>query len=164
MLTLQPQWGESRIRHPLRLAPQQLGQTVNHAAIYGSGSHSFRSVAQPALRTHLPSLFVHKLSASHRQTKIASSERYQGDAWDGPIRHYLEYITAQNEGVTVAEILEKALGMEKARWTQADQNRVVRTLTSMSFRQYRARVGGHGNSAQRERRYRWNSLGWDQTA
>jgi len=109
-------------------------------------------------------LFVHKLSAARRQAKIASSVRYQGDAWDGPIHHYLEYITAQNEGVTVAEILEKALGMKKTRWTQADQNRVVRTLTTMGFRQYRARVGGHENSAQRERRYRRNSLGWDQTA
>lgn len=92
------------------------------------------------------------------------ADRYQGDAWDGPIRRYLEHITEQNEGVTVAEILQKALGMERARWTQADQNRVVRTLTSMGFRQYRARVGGHGNSAQRERRYRRNSLGRDQTA
>jgi len=86
------------------------------------------------------------------------ADRYQGDAWDDPIRLYLEHATGQHEGVSVAEVLEKALGMERGRWTQADQNRVVRTLTSMGFRQFRARIGGHGNDAQRERRYRRDSL------
>ena len=60
--------------------------------------------------------------------------------------------------MSIAEILEKALGMERGRWTQADQNRVVRTLISMGFRQFRARVGGHGDTAQRERRYRRDSI------
>jgi predicted P-loop ATPase len=86
------------------------------------------------------------------------ADRYQGDAWDEPIRRYLEHATGQQDGVSVAEVLEKALGMERGRWTQADQNRVVRTLTSMGFRQFRARIGGHGNDAQRERRYRRDSL------
>jgi predicted P-loop ATPase len=92
------------------------------------------------------------------------ADRYQGDAWDDPIRRYLEHATGQQDGVSVAEVLEKALGMEKGRWTQADQNRVVRTLTSMGFRQFRARIGGHGNDAQRERRYRRDSLDKEQVA
>lgn len=92
------------------------------------------------------------------------ADRYQGDAWDDPIRRYLEHAAGQQDGVSVAEILEKALGMERGRWTQADQNRVVRTLTSMGFRQFRARVGGHGDNAQRERRYRRDGLDKEQVA
>ena len=90
------------------------------------------------------------------------ADRYQGDAWDDPIRRYLEHAAGQHEGVSVAEILEKALGMERGRWTQADQNRVVRTLTSLGFKQFRARVGGHGDNAQRERRYRRDGLDKEQ--
>lgn len=100
------------------------------------------------------------------------ADRYQGDAWDEPIRLYLDHTTDWLENgygekrpyrqprsqplddVSVAEIMEKALGMEKGRWTQADQNRVARSLVSMGFEQYRARVGG-----QRERRYRRSRLG-----
>lgn len=92
------------------------------------------------------------------------ADRYQGDAWDDPIRHYLEHVAGHQDGVSVAEILEKALGMERGRWTQADQNRVVRTLTSMGFRQFRARFGGHGDNAQRERRYRRDSFDKEQVA
>lgn len=92
------------------------------------------------------------------------ADRYQGDAWDDPIRRYLEHTACQQDGVSIAEILEKALGMERGRWTQADQNRVVRTLISMGFRQFRARVGGHGDSAQRERRYRRDILDKEQVA
>lgn len=58
------------------------------------------------------------------------------------------------DDVSVAEIMEHALGMEKGRWSQVDQNRVARSLVSMGFEQYRARVGGHGSGGQRERRYR----------
>jgi predicted P-loop ATPase len=92
------------------------------------------------------------------------ADRYQNDALDDPIRRYLEHAAGQHDGVSVAEILEKALGMECGRWTQADQNRIVRTLISMGFRQFRARVGGHGDSAQRERRYRPDILDKEQLA
>lgn len=100
------------------------------------------------------------------------AERYQGDAWEEPIQVYLENeihwmengygernpyrhprSTPLND-VSVAEVLEKALAIEKARWTQADQNRVVRCLVSMGFKQCRARQGGHGDGAKRQRRYR----------
>lgn len=100
------------------------------------------------------------------------AERYQGDAWEEPIQVYLENEIHWMENgygernpyrhprptplndVSVAEVLEKALAIEKARWTQADQNRVVRCLVSMGFRQCRARQGGHGDGAKRQRRYR----------
>lgn len=86
------------------------------------------------------------------------ADRYQGDAWDDPICRYLENAEKQRDSVSVAEILEDALRMERGHWTQADQNRVARTLVSMGFKQFRARVGGHGDSAQRERRYRRDIL------
>ena len=102
----------------------------------------------------------------------AQAERYKGDAWDEPIQAYLENeIEWEQHGlngrnayrrprpaplhdVSVPEILERALGIEKARWTQPDQNRVVRSLVSLGFKQCRARKGGHGENVQRERRYR----------
>ena len=105
------------------------------------------------------------------------ADRYQGDAWDEPTRLYLDNTVDWLENgygerqpyrrprpeplddVSVAEIMEKALGMDKGRWSQADQNRVVRSLVSMGFEQYRARIGGHGKSGQRERRYRRVHLG-----
>ena len=100
------------------------------------------------------------------------AERYQGDAWDEPIQAYLENEIEWLENglgernayrrprsislndVSVGEIMERALGIEKARWTQIDQNRVVRSLVSMGFKRCRARKGGHGETAKRERRYR----------
>jgi len=95
------------------------------------------------------------------------AERYQGDAWDDPIRVYLHHETDWMENgygeqrpfrrartmplddVSVAEVLEQALCIERGRWSQADQNRVVRCLVSMGFKQYRANRGD-----ARERRYR----------
>lgn len=99
------------------------------------------------------------------------AERYQGDAWDDPIRVYLDHEiewlengyneqrpyrrprTTPLDDVSVGEVLEQALRIERGRWTQADQNRVVRCLVSMGFKQYRTNRD-HG----RERRYRRNHL------
>jgi predicted P-loop ATPase/phage/plasmid primase-like uncharacterized protein len=99
------------------------------------------------------------------------AERYQGDAWDTPIRSYLQDETDWLENgygeqrpfrrpraqplddVSVGEVLEQALRIERGRWTQADQNRVVRCLVSMGFKQYRS-SRDHG----RERRYRRERL------
>ena len=96
------------------------------------------------------------------------ADRYQGDAWEEPIRAYLDNeIEWMDNGygsrtpyrhprvealtdVTVGEILEKALGIEKGRWTQTDQNRVARCLVSMGFSRHKTRKSG-GN---REWRYR----------
>ena len=46
---------------------------------------------------------------------------------------------------SVAEVLEHALGIERGRWTQGDQNRVVRCLVSMGFK--RRKVRRHGEAA-----------------
>jgi predicted P-loop ATPase len=88
--------------------------------------------------------------ASEEQT-----DRYQGDAWEELIGKWL----AKSEefgkrgpqlDVSVAEVLEKAIGAEQSRWTQADQNRVVRCLTSMGFTKYRPR----NKDGSRTHRYR----------
>jgi hypothetical protein len=44
---------------------------------------------------------------------------------------------------------EQAIGLERGRWTQGDQNRAVRCLTTMGFKLYWARRG-----ERREKRYR----------
>jgi predicted P-loop ATPase len=96
------------------------------------------------------------------------ADRYQGDAWDDMIQVYLEHDISWAENgygerrairqprsrpltdVSVAELLQKALNIPEGRWTQADQNRVARSLVSMGFEQYRPRGGGQ----KRSRRYR----------
>jgi predicted P-loop ATPase len=99
------------------------------------------------------------------------AERYQGDAWDDPIRAYLSHEiewlengyneqrpfrrprTEPLDDVSVGEVLEQALRIERGRWSQADQNRVVRCLVSMGFKQYRT-----NRDQGRERRYRRGHL------
>jgi hypothetical protein len=49
---------------------------------------------------------------------------------------------------SVAEVLEHALGIERGRWSQGDQNRVVRCLVSMGFKRHKVRRNG-----EREWRY-----------
>jgi predicted P-loop ATPase len=94
-------------------------------------------------------------------------DRYQADAWEEPIRHYLEHDVQWNENgygerkaysvrrqqpltdVSVAEILEHALGIEPGRWSQIDQNRVSRCVVSMGFTRHKVRHDG-----RRQWRYR----------
>jgi predicted P-loop ATPase len=75
------------------------------------------------------------------------AERYQDDPWQEPIGKYVE----ERHDVSVPEILVGALNnIEKARWTQADQNRVARCLKALdsSWSRYR------GPRPLREWRYR----------
>jgi predicted P-loop ATPase len=87
-------------------------------------------------------------------------ERYQSDAWEQPIRIYLECETQWHENgfgehkaclvrrpeplndTSVAEVLEHALRIERGRWSQVDQNRVVRCLVSMGFKRHKLRRNG----------------------
>ena len=80
------------------------------------------------------------------------AERYQGDAWEDIIAEWLDNNVrwADNgyhervrqtsprsqplQDVSVREVLEQAIGIERGRWTQGDQNRVVRCLTTMGFK------------------------------
>lgn len=89
------------------------------------------------------------------------ADRYQGDPWEEPIRDWLakpidlgrSFPGSKQQpvlDVSVGEVLESALKIESGRWTQTDQNRVVRCLTRLGFTKYRAR---HDDGA-RAHRYR----------
>jgi predicted P-loop ATPase len=60
--------------------------------------------------------------------------RYQDDPWQEPIGRYVE----GRDDVSVPDILTQALNLvEKGRWAQADQNRVVRCLKALGWSRYR---------------------------
>jgi predicted P-loop ATPase len=72
-------------------------------------------------------------------------DRYQEDPWHGFIAQYC----VNAEDVSVGEILE-ALGVERGRWGQGEQNRVARCLVRLGWERYRKRLP----SKVREWRYR----------
>lgn len=72
--------------------------------------------------------------AAERQQRA----RYIGDAWEEPIAEFL----SDKNSVSVSQILEYGLVLEKARWDQASQNRVARVLTGMKWKQRRTRENG----------------------
>jgi predicted P-loop ATPase len=89
------------------------------------------------------------------------ADRYQADAWEERISRWLKegahsgnpFSKARQQATTdvsIGQVLKDALEIDPARWTQADQNRVARCLTSMGFEQYRPR----NSDGTRERRYR----------
>ncbi len=101
-------------------------------------------------------------------------KRYQSDAWDGLIDHWLTHeisITGDSyssfepprresiprrqplRDVSVGEVLKEAIGIEPARWTRVDQMRVSGYLKKTGWERYRtARAGGEQRG--REWRYR----------
>jgi predicted P-loop ATPase len=82
-------------------------------------------------------------------------ERYVGDPWDETIRIFIEHRTE----VSISEILQDALHMEKSRWGQAEQNRIARSLRSLEWARVRVTTG-----TGREWRYRRPSSSWDTTS
>lgn len=104
----------------------------------------------------------------------AQEARYQADAWDNLIEHWLtheirtvpdgfpNYGASRSESVarpkplidvSVGEILEEAIGLEPARWTRGDQMRVSAYLKANGWERHRRRDEG-GREAAREWRYR----------
>ena len=98
-----------------------------------------------------------------RQAEAEQEERYQGDAWDALIDHWLAFDKRRvNRGygayddwqdeeterpsplrdVSVGEILQLAIGIEPAKWTKGDQMRVGAYLKTRGWERYRHRVGG----------------------
>ena len=59
--------------------------------------------------------------------------RYQDDPWQAHIAKYCE----GKANVSIDEILGGLLGIERAKWTQAEQNRIARCLTQMGWKRYR---------------------------
>ena len=103
----------------------------------------------------------------------AQDSRYQSDAWDDLIEHWLvheirtvadgypDYGNTRTESVprpepladvSVGEILEEAIGLEPARWTRGDQMRVSAYLKANGWKRYRKRDVGK-REVTREWRY-----------
>jgi putative DNA primase/helicase len=108
------------------------------------------------------------------EAREEQDRRYQSDAWDDLIEHWLtheirtvsdgfpDYGNSRTESVqrpeplkdvSVGEILEEAIGLEPARWTRGDQMRVSAYLKANGWERYRRRDEG-GREAPREWRYR----------
>lgn len=81
------------------------------------------------------------------EAKQHQRDRYVGDPWETTIR---TFITTRNE-VTIGEILQDALHIDKARWTQVEQNRIARCLRSFDWERKQRRTG---TGDQREWIYR----------
>ena len=86
------------------------------------------------------------LLAAHGQ----QDARYQDDPWHEFITDYCAGTNTDN--VSIADILD-ALGVEWARWTQADQNRVARCLMRLGWERYQKRL------PSRERQWRYRRAG-----
>jgi putative DNA primase/helicase len=65
-----------------------------------------------------------------------TSQRYQGDAWHVHVMNYVQSV----ESISVAECLTH-VGVERARWTQSDANRIAKILKSEGFRRCQVRTG-----------------------
>lgn len=108
------------------------------------------------------------------EAREEQDRRYQSDAWDDLIEHWLtheirtvsdgfpDYGNSRTESVarakpqadvSVGEILEDAIGLEPGRWTRGDQMRVSAYLKANGWERYRRRDDG-GRAAGREWRYR----------
>jgi predicted P-loop ATPase len=71
--------------------------------------------------------------------------RYDGDAWDGVIRAWLE----GRESVSIAEVLTNCISKPTAQWTQQDKNRISRSLMALGWKRYNS-----GPRSAREWRYK----------
>src|SRR5262249_9894806 len=63
-------------------------------------------------------------AAAVTQAREQQADRYQEDPWQQPIVKYCEART----DISIDEILSNLLGIERAKWTQTDQNRIARCL------------------------------------
>jgi hypothetical protein len=70
--------------------------------------------------------------------KPQQAERYEADPWEETIRNYLAFKTK----VTVTEVAH-AIGIETARVSRAEQNRIMATLTDLGWKRGK-RSGGSG--------------------
>jgi predicted P-loop ATPase len=64
-------------------------------------------------------------------------DRYVGDPWEDVISSFID---RRNE-ITIPEILQDALHLEKARWGQVEQNRIARCLRSLGWLRVQVRIG-----------------------
>jgi putative DNA primase/helicase len=74
----------------------------------------------------------------HKACTEEQAERYQADEWETAIH---EWAGNTKETVTVAKVLEHALGMKREKWTRADQTRAGVCLTRLGWTRKQKRDG-----------------------
>jgi predicted P-loop ATPase len=79
-----------------------------------------------------------------RLARKEQAERYQDDPWQDAIG---SYCTSRTD-TAISEILASVLLLDKAKWTQSEQNRVARCLRTLGWERYR------GSQEARPWRYR----------
>jgi predicted P-loop ATPase len=72
----------------------------------------------------------------NRLAEKEQTARYETDPWDEAITSFI----VKKEDVSIPEILRKCLGKKKEHWTQLDQNRIAKVLTSHGWVKYRRSV------------------------
>ncbi|OFW13062.1 MAG: hypothetical protein A3H27_19005 [Acidobacteria bacterium RIFCSPLOWO2_02_FULL_59_13] len=90
----------------------------------------------------------------NRVAQQEQSDRYEGDPWDEVIAAWLEHPTARNdcgnpiapftsddESVSIHDVLLHCVGKRQEQRTQADKNRVGRSLRALGWEHYRDREG-----------------------
>ena len=108
------------------------------------------SVDKEALQADRDQLWAEARDAYHRRepwwldtpelealAQAEQAERYHVDIWAERIDAYIK----NRDEVSVSDILEEAIYLPANRWTQVEQNRVVRHLTNKGFKKVRARSG-----------------------
>jgi predicted P-loop ATPase len=73
------------------------------------------------------------------------ADRYEGDAWEGPIAIWIK----DRDSVSVDEILAACLDKPKGTWAQFDKTRIARCLRTLGWERFKA-----GPRTSREWRYR----------
>jgi predicted P-loop ATPase len=74
---------------------------------------------------------------TQRDAERHQRDRYIGDPWDEIIAAYVDLYSE----VTIPDVLTNALHIDKARWTQAEQNRVARCLKAQGCHRIQVRTG-----------------------
>lgn len=77
-----------------------------------------------------------------RQAEAEQAARFSVDPWEDPVRTYLERPGRSETGVTTADLLGTALGIEAGRRTRADEMRVGSVLRRLGWARRRARIQG----------------------
>lgn len=118
-----------------RFWPVKVGQ-VNLAALRADRDQllaeavlSWRALGDEGLRLPV------EVRAAHRE---AAEERRQADAWEEPIRAYLQ----GKSSVSLGDVLEFGLGIDKDRWGRSEQMRASTVLGVIGWGRRRVRAEG----------------------
>jgi len=79
-----------------------------------------------------------------RLAREEQAARYAQDPWQDAVSSYVQ----DRSNASIPEILSSVLMIEKSKWTQGEQNRVARCLTTLGWERYR------GSPPDRQWRYR----------